>query len=200
MNNTIIIAPLMVILVAVLGIMLFVVCRKEKEGLLVSNNDSGSVGISCPGTVLPVGTIVAFEWIGNPINDSKMPDGWRVCDGGTYNGIKTPDLREKYFLGSDGAVRTNSTSGEYSEIIREDQVPLRGHDHPFDFKSGVSGTNGGDDNRPIPGPAYGDAKGNPGTTAGMPATAPLSIIVPDYIPSYSLVFIMYVGGELCADK
>ena len=201
MNNTIIIASLIVILVVVLIIILFVVCRKEKEGLLVSKNDSGSVGISCSGTLLPVGTIVAYEWIGNA-NDSKIPDGWGLCNGDKYNGITTPNLQENYLLGtgSDGVMSQNSTSGKYSKIITEDQVPLRDHTHPFGFKYTQSGTNGGTESRPVPDPNSSVFLGNTDGVTGMQATVPLSIQIPDYIPSYSLVFIMYVGGELCDNK
>jgi len=34
------------------------------------------------------------------LKEDKAPVGWAFCDGGTYNGIKVPDLRETFIMGA----------------------------------------------------------------------------------------------------
>lgn len=45
----------------------------------------------------PLGGIVM--WSGTT---QQIPAGWYLCDGGTYGGLKTPDLRNKFIVGSIG--------------------------------------------------------------------------------------------------
>ena len=45
----------------------------------------------------PLGRIVM--WSGTI---AQIPGGWYLCDGGTYGGLKTPDLRNKFIVGSTG--------------------------------------------------------------------------------------------------
>jgi microcystin-dependent protein len=44
----------------------------------------------------PLGGIVM--WSGTI---QQIPAGWYLCDGGTYGGLKTPDLRNKFIVGAD---------------------------------------------------------------------------------------------------
>jgi hypothetical protein len=44
-----------------------------------------------------------IQWSG----DATLPTGWAACDG--TNG--TPDLRDRFVLGAEGARATNSTGG-----------------------------------------------------------------------------------------
>ena len=43
----------------------------------------------------PIGGIVI--WSGTV---AQIPAGWYLCDGGTYGGIKTPDLRNRFIIGA----------------------------------------------------------------------------------------------------
>ena len=64
---------------------------------------------SSSGDTLPKRSIIM--WGGN---QSNIPRGWRLCDGGSLNGVTTPDLRGRFILGynNDAAgVNGSSTSG-----------------------------------------------------------------------------------------
>lgn len=52
----------------------------------------------------PLGGIVM--WSGTI---AQIPAGWYLCDGGTYGGLKTPDLRNKFIVGSAGDGTGNAT-------------------------------------------------------------------------------------------
>jgi microcystin-dependent protein len=49
----------------------------------------GNLNIMGSFNLLPKGTIIMF-------NSKIPPDGWALCDGGTYEGFVTPDLRGKF--------------------------------------------------------------------------------------------------------
>lgn len=59
--------------------------------------------------LLPLGTIVL--WYGTV---ASRPTGWALCDGGTYGGITTPDLRNVVPVGANtdtGGVPTTTIAG-----------------------------------------------------------------------------------------
>jgi microcystin-dependent protein len=62
----------------------------DKSITVAKLTDEASLYLSFPigGVVMWSGTI------------AQMPKGWYLCDGGTYGGIKTPDLRNKFIVGS----------------------------------------------------------------------------------------------------
>ncbi len=70
--------------------------------------DGDSVAIDTE-TVLPRGMIMMFS-------GSSVPKGWAFCDGGTYNGIKVPDLRNRFIACGNTISETgqspNTLSGE----------------------------------------------------------------------------------------
>lgn len=53
---------------------------------------------------IPAGVIVV--WYGS---EASIPTGWHLCDGGTYNGYKTPDLRSRFVYGAGGDVNTKAS-------------------------------------------------------------------------------------------
>ncbi len=61
---------------------------KITESLEVMGDISGNL-VSLKGMIV--------MWSG-PIN--KIPDGWKLCDGKTYDGITTPDLRSRFVVGA----------------------------------------------------------------------------------------------------
>ena len=65
---------------------------KASGNFPVAGNLSVSGVVSGYGTV-PIGTIVM--WSG-----STVPDGWALCNGQTANGVRTPDLRNKFIVGA----------------------------------------------------------------------------------------------------
>lgn len=56
--------------------------------------------------VLPIGTIMM--WSGT---DGDIPTAWHICDGGTYGGYITPDLRDRFVIGAGGSYAVNATGG-----------------------------------------------------------------------------------------
>ena len=75
----------------------------------VSRAQAGGLPIVClgdPSNAFAVGMILM--WNGAP---SNLPAGWFVCDGGTYNGNTTPDLRGSFVEGA-GSVYALGDSGD----------------------------------------------------------------------------------------
>lgn len=75
---------------------------------------------------IPVGLISL--WSGNT---NTLPDGWALCDGQTYNGTKTPDLRGRFVVGynaSDADYDTiGKTGGEKTHTLTIDEMPSHNH-------------------------------------------------------------------------
>ncbi len=79
------------------------------------------------GGFIPVGGIIM--WSG-----STAPPGWALCNGTTQNGVKTPDLRGRFVLGSGPSTGTNQITynvndmdGHETQTMTVDQMPK--HDH-----------------------------------------------------------------------
>ena len=91
------------------------------------------------GGTIPVGVIVM--WSG-----ATAPTGWALCDGGTYSGKTTPDLRGRFVISSgnpsrDGAV--GSVGGNASITLSVAQMPSHSHgylDAYFSENQGLSDT------------------------------------------------------------
>lgn len=132
-------------------------------------NDSINETISTNGK-LPKGLIIIFNGTANDV-----PTGWAVCDGQTVNGVKTPDLRDRFIvgssstntngvdLGSDPIKKTNfvinDTGGEWMHQLTIDEIPEHQHIVPHGSNETVT-TN--DPNYGYPDGPYGEFS-NPGT-------------------------------------
>jgi microcystin-dependent protein len=57
-------------------------------------------------SVVPLGAIMI--WSGT---DANVPSGWHLCDGGTYGGKASPDLRDRFVIGAGDAYAVNATGG-----------------------------------------------------------------------------------------
>lgn len=75
----------------------------------------------------PVGGIIM--WSG-----SSIPSGWLLCDGNN----STPDLRDRFVVGSGNLYTTGATGGSATTTLVADNIPA--HTHTF---SGTSGAGGG---------------------------------------------------------
>lgn len=64
------------------------------EGVSLISYDGRWFIKSSSGDTLPKRSIIM--WGGNQTN---IPGGWRLCDGGSLNGVTTPDLRGRFVLG-----------------------------------------------------------------------------------------------------
>ena len=103
----------------------------------------------------PLGGIVM--WSGTT---QQIPPGWYLCDGGTYGGLKTPDLRNKFIVGSAGNgtgnatvpstgptfdtagnISRNYTTHDYGGFVAHklsyDEMPS--HQHAYAFAQGSGG-------------------------------------------------------------
>ncbi len=87
------------------------------DGLV--NHGNVGIGVSNPTEKLEVnGTVKAVDFEGNGIapigsillwSGTVPPNGWELCDGGVYNGFKTPNLKGRFIAGY------NSSNPDYSE-------------------------------------------------------------------------------------
>jgi microcystin-dependent protein len=64
---------------------------------------------------------------------STAPAGWALCDGSTYNRlaggtIVSPDLRERFIVGTGGSYTINQTGGENSIALSRSQMPSHQHE------------------------------------------------------------------------
>ena len=75
----------------------------------------------------------------NPTKEDLAP-GWSLCDGGTYNGYKTPDLRGRFVLGGgSGPGLTQRTvgdvGGEENVTLNTTQIPSHTHNLNSGYKA-----------------------------------------------------------------
>lgn len=47
----------------------------------------------------------------NPVKDSVTYENWSLCDGGTYNGYVTPDMRDKFVVGAGSTYAQGDNGG-----------------------------------------------------------------------------------------
>jgi microcystin-dependent protein len=102
-----------------------------------SNQDAATK--SYVDTSIPVGGIIM--WSGT--TGTSLPSNWKLCDGSTYNGIKTPDLRGRIVLSSTTQMSANGnialagglstrnvdqTGGVETVTLTVAQMPSHSHD------------------------------------------------------------------------
>lgn len=104
--------------------------------------------------IIPVGGIIM--WYGSSDSNPVVVDGitypgipanWAICSGQTVNGLKTPDLRERFIVGAGGDNSTvpgttgytvHSVGGQNNVTLTTNQIPV--HNHTTSLK--VKGVNG----------------------------------------------------------
>lgn len=78
--------------------------------------------------MIPVGAIIMW-------NGENIPDNWHLCDG--TNG--TPDLRDKFIVGSGASYAVGNTGGENTHTLTLDEIPE--HEHNLTLAKTVSSNN-----------------------------------------------------------
>jgi microcystin-dependent protein len=114
------------------------------NGLIVQNGRVG-IGIDSPTTALDVdGTVKATLFSGGGVMPTggiimwsgtlaTIPTGWALCDG--TNG--TPDLRDRFVMGSADGVNPGVTGGTNSQTLAVENMPS--HDHTFSATTSSTG-------------------------------------------------------------
>ena len=72
---------------------------------------NGSVTKQVNAAPIPQGGIIM--WSGAV---QSLPTGWNLCDGGTYNSVVTPDLKNKFIVGSNNTTGTPTTTVSGSAV------------------------------------------------------------------------------------
>ena len=88
--------------------------KLEVDSLTVKNATAASEGAGS----VPVGGIIM--WSGSAAN---VPKGWALCDGSKG----TPDLRDRFILGSSGTRSAGSTGGANTITLTTDNLPAHNH-------------------------------------------------------------------------
>ena len=107
---------------------------------------SDSFGTFATGAI-PIGGIIM--WSGSI---ASIPTGWRLCNGQTVNGQKTPDLRNKFVLGafSDAsdttypAVKPDATGGSADAIVVSHKHSITDLEHSHTQSGGGTDDDGGE--------------------------------------------------------
>ena len=87
-------------------------------------------------TSIPIGGIIMWSGAG-----VTLPSNWKLCDGTTYNGITTPDLRGRFVLSSgQGSGLTNRTTGQTggAETVTLTEAQMPSHSHGVSARTGNS--------------------------------------------------------------
>ena len=91
---------------------------------------SALADMSFYGALLPKGSIIM--WSGSTDN---IPEGFKLCEGGSFNHVTIPDLRGRFIVGySDTDTDYNhigNTGGEKTHKLKKDEMPEHSHDVSF---------------------------------------------------------------------
>lgn len=107
----------------------------NKDSIIVT--DSSGTMKNLP---FPKGLIMIWHNNGttNPTNNDLAP-GWSLCDGGTYNGYKTPDLRGRFVLGAGSGTGLTARTvgvvgGTETHTLSVDEMPSHNHNLNSNYK------------------------------------------------------------------
>ena len=70
---------------------------------------------------IPVGGIIMWS-------TSDIPKNWALCDGKTYEGIKTPDLIDLFIVGAGNLYTLDKNGGESTVTLTIDEIPSHNHE------------------------------------------------------------------------
>lgn len=112
--------------------------------------EAGGAKVQVAGSISATGTVTASSFVGEGVvppygiimwhGSGAPPAGWALCDG-TNN---TPDLRDRFIVGSGGAYALNAVGGLNSVSLTLEQMPP----HTHRFRSGGNRGPGGSGREP----------------------------------------------------
>lgn len=107
----------------------------------VTGNVAISGSLSVPGfpsnALVPSGVIVM--WSG-----TVVPVGWALCDGGTYSGLVTPDLRGRFVVGVNNFPGTTNFAGQHLVFGMTGLTPANAPNDGTTINYGTIGNTGGE--------------------------------------------------------
>ena len=131
--------------------------------------------------IVPIGSIIM--WTGNRVT---LPSNYKLCDGTTYNGIPTPDLRNKFIIGA--------SHHQDKLALNSDSFNLKMNNN-WDLKTNIEDgqltTTGGNKNATLVSHNHG---GNTNTDGAHSHSVPSSLTVayaPPLTPQYT-----FAGGQM----
>lgn len=74
------------------------------------------------GGIVPRGGIIMWSGKANAI-----PKGWALCNGETVDGVKTPDLRDRFIVGAGSSYGVGNTGGEAMYQLKTKEMPAHMH-------------------------------------------------------------------------
>lgn len=133
----------LVVIIMIIAVIYLQKTNKSKEGFesspsfdfvlggeeLSLNNLASNSSVS---DSVPIGSIIV--WSGEP---SNIPNGWSICDG--TNG--TPDLRNKFVLGSSDQKPMGTTGGAETHTLSIEEMPA--HTHGYQYANSTPAIVGG---------------------------------------------------------
>jgi hypothetical protein len=147
------------------------------------------------GSSVPLRTIVMFSG-----SNSQIPEGWRLCQGGTVNGIEIPNLVNRFIVGRGDKYNANQTGGYTDSVVVSHSHTISNsgsHSHSISQELGGNGESetksipSASDNNPVNRTwnknVFGGSHSHNVNTTGVSGT---NRNLPPY---YALAYIIYVG-------
>jgi microcystin-dependent protein len=80
---------------------------------------------------IPIGGIIMWSGASSPTN-------WGLCNGATYGSITTPDLRDRFIVGSGSSYAIGQTGGASTVTLQTTEIPAHTHDITYKTFQGAS--------------------------------------------------------------
>ena len=94
--------------------------------VVVEEKSKGVDGVVDGKGVIPVGGIVFWSGVVDSI-----PNGWALCNGQTVNGVRTPNLSDRFIVSVGSGYSLGATGGEASHRLTAAEMPSHNHAYKF---------------------------------------------------------------------